>query len=1365
MRDNFYDIARLVRKQNAPTPVGKLLVVCDYFDHGNGEFFTVDSYSGIDYKDIPDFVATRIDPTQRKPSGFFKLHDCVDFRPKVANVTITTSTRQGETIDKVTSASFDFNSRTFTGTGSSVVNIPKDNSNFQCDLDFHLARRDILFLEYTGQFKVKKGVPEEESIVQLPSALSDNEHMKIAEISMPPFVKDIKDVSIVKERNRRYTMRDIGKLDDRITRIEDFTTLNLLEQEAETLQILDAAGLDRFKTGFVVDNFSGHKTGFTSHSDYNCAIDYENGEMRPSYVQKGISLLEKNDTDTLRANNNYARTGDLITLPYTHELVIEQPYATRIENVNTLLFYQWVGDMKLDPSGDEWFEVNRLPSIVINIEGNFNQIEQAANERNALGTVWNAWETTWSGTTVFNRRRGNVGQRVDRTTQDQVRSGERTFVREVFVDEVIGSELIRQDLIPFIRARNVTFKVEGMYPKMRVYPFFDKTAVTNFVDLDGGSINGTATSVVLPSTAGNYTSISRVDFKIDNNAAIDMVVELFSSDSPNGVYTSHGQKTVTAASNTTYSYTGLTITPNNEGETFIKIDVGEHIGEDCNTFGSNRLFSVQFFDQGGSLIDNSTSATVESFKNFTTPMNALKTESPPLSAVVPETRTSSSKIIFNLFNGPRTVTPESGTVQKILPGSEDVKQFVTGPTGSIRGIFSIPDPTVNGNPSFLTGERVFRLSSSETNAIENVRTFAQSIYRARGILNTVQETVTRTRNGEVVTENVEDDRRVQSDRIIRQWRIGGDPLAQSFGVQEIGGAFVTKVDLFFQKKDNDVPITVELREMEEGYPTKKVLPFGRKTLQPSDVNVSEDATAATTFTFDAPIYLQEFREYCIVVFADSKNYLQWISQMGELDVGGSRLVNDQPFLGALFKSQNDSTYTGYQFQDMKFNLYRAKFTTTSSGNIELENEPVPNQTLRNNAIETLNSSTTVKIFHPDHAMHTTSNNVTISGATSGISTTLNAQLTAGGSSLTLASATGFPGSGTVHVKITRPNDSNGDPQAAEVVSGTISGTTISSLTRAVEGADSLHAAGATVELYQVAGIPLTEINKTHTAIGNIQLDSYTITTSTNATSTAKVGGTSIVATENAMMDVAKISLNTIEYPNTTISSTLKTTSGTSVDGSQTSFTLATAGESFGINENIFFETPRMIASTVNETNEMASAKSFQLTLAFTTEFDNLSPVLDLDRGSVFAIGNRVDNIDSASDVYPTSDFIDPTESEGDNTNAIYLTKQIVLNSPATQLNVKFDAVRLPNSEIQVMFKTLRSDDSSDFNDLGFTFFNNTGTTDVTTNTSSTRDDFIEHEYSAKDLQEFISFQIKIRLQSTDSTRPPVLKRLRAIATV
>ena len=37
-RDNFYDISRIVRKGGKPTPVGKLLIVCDYFAHGTGDF-------------------------------------------------------------------------------------------------------------------------------------------------------------------------------------------------------------------------------------------------------------------------------------------------------------------------------------------------------------------------------------------------------------------------------------------------------------------------------------------------------------------------------------------------------------------------------------------------------------------------------------------------------------------------------------------------------------------------------------------------------------------------------------------------------------------------------------------------------------------------------------------------------------------------------------------------------------------------------------------------------------------------------------------------------------------------------------------------------------------------------------------------------------------------------------------------------------------------------------------------------------------------------------------------------------------------------------------------------------------------------
>ena len=56
-------------------------------------------------------------------------------------------------------------------------------------------------------------------------------------------------------------MRDIGKLEKRIENVEYYTQLSLLEQSAQSLQIQDAEGFDRFKNGFVVDNFNGHSIG------------------------------------------------------------------------------------------------------------------------------------------------------------------------------------------------------------------------------------------------------------------------------------------------------------------------------------------------------------------------------------------------------------------------------------------------------------------------------------------------------------------------------------------------------------------------------------------------------------------------------------------------------------------------------------------------------------------------------------------------------------------------------------------------------------------------------------------------------------------------------------------------------------------------------------------------------------------------------------------------------------------------------------------------------------------------------------------------------------------------------------------------
>jgi hypothetical protein len=825
--------------------------------------------------------------------------------------------------------------------------------------------------------------------------------------------------------------------------------------------------------------------------------------------------------------------------------------------------------------------------LIVNREGNFDTI--LAQNANALGTVWNAWQTQWSGVTTstsntwrdnsFNSAasRSVPGRAIVRTTVtteagSRSRTGVRTTVVPQIDTESQGDRIVSRALIPFCRAKNITFTVTGMKPLTRVYAFFDKTNVNSLVTPTGGA-------------------------------------------------------------------------------------------------------------EGANLI--------------------------------------------------------------------------TTAAGKISGVFRIPDPNVQGNARFRTGDRVFRLTSSATNQIApEPETFAQSIYSATGILSTVQETIIATRNARVEVRNVSQEENVtRSDTrndVVGWW----DPLAQSFMPQAQGGEYLTKVDIFFSQKDDNLPVTLQIREMDNGYPTTKVLPFGSKTLDPADVTVSDNATAATTFTFDEPVYVKDGVEYCIVVFTDSQKYLCWISRMGEIDVGGSRLVSEQPYLGVLFKSQNNTTWTAYDLEDMKFTLYRATFDTSKTASVTLTNDVLPVKTLSTNPIRAFSGVNKVKISHPNHHMYSTSNNVTIANVSSGVSTTLNGTLAAGGTSLTLTSDTGFPNSGTVHVKI-----------GSEVMSGTISGTSITSLTRGVEGTDVEHTTGSTVQLYQIFGIPLTEINKTHVALADIQIDSYTVATTTSATANGTSGGSLVTATENALIDTMQTLVPIIEHPDTQIFAKTKTTSGTSPSGSQTSFTKQTLSQAdiIPITDNYYFSNPRLIASQINETNELSGNKSFELIFTMTSNKENLSPIVDLDRKTVVAVANRLDNVDTNADVYPTEEFISATEPDGDSTEAVYVTRKAQLKTPATSLKVFLDAVRFDSAEIQVMYKVLRSDDASDFDEIGWTYFNTSGEPDTNVNSSVDLDDFIEREYSANSLSEFIAFAIKIRMQGTNCAEPPRIKDLRAIA--
>ena len=167
----------------------------------------------------------------------------------------------------------------------------------------------------------------------------------------------------------------------------------------------------------------------------------------------------------------------------------------------------------------------------------------------------------------------------------------------------------------------------------------------------------------------------------------------------------------------------------------------------------------------------------------------------------------------------------------------------------------------------------------------------------------------------------------------------------------------------------------------------------------------------------------------------------------------------------------------------------------------------------------------------------------------------------------------------------------------------------------------------------------------------------------------------------------------------------------------------------------------------------------------------VSPVIDTKRMGVITVMNRLNEIDSSSDVGALTPYNAMTVSSGDNNKAIYITKKITLTQGATAIQVLFDAVKQTEADIVVLYKTLRADSAETFDDIGWTFFNTTGVPDSTVPVSKHRLDFKEYKYFAgknslgvgTELPEFVSLAVKIVLQGTNTSLPPLVKDFRAIA--
>ena len=293
-------------------------------------------------------------------------------------------------------------------------------------------------------------------------------------------------------------------------------------------------------------------------------------------------------------------------------------------------------------------------------------------------------------------------------------------------------------------------------------------------------------------------------------------------------------------------------------------------------------------------------------------------------------------------------SPTADTVGAVGRFGAKGDAVTTDANGVLRAVFALPAET------FFVGDRVMEIVDvNNYNSIDSASTSKGFVtYRAYNfsVEKTSLTTSTRSPNFDVNT-------RTTTRNVARRIR-GRDPLAQTFFIKKGMGAgsnsvYVSEVDVYFKRKPDQAAVggnptavlngvTVQIREVVNGYPTNQILPFSAVHKLPADVNVSEDASAATTFAFEAPVRLDVEKEYAIVVQPDASdpNYLIYTSKVGGVDLTpgdsqGSAITQDWGD-GVLFTSTNNSAWKSYQDEDIKFTLRRHNFNSTS-GTVRLTN--------------------------------------------------------------------------------------------------------------------------------------------------------------------------------------------------------------------------------------------------------------------------------------------------------------------------------------------------------------------------------------------------------------------------------------------
>jgi hypothetical protein len=1412
-REQYYDYSRIKRRVGTSSPTKKLTIIFNYYEVDSidsGDVYTVNSYDSERYKkDIP------------KLSTNISLSDVLDFRPRVSKFT------------SIGYSPFAFSSRNFLS-ALSPSSIIAQNETSSVGYSYYVPRIDRVVLTKTGLFQLIKGNPA----INPNPPLTLDDSMDVGIIKYPPYVYNISDIKVTQIENKRYTMKDIGKLEDRIKSLEEFASLTLLELDTKSLQIIDEDGLSRFKCGFFVDNFKTNNFIEISNSDAKSAIDGEKNELTTDvslYSLKTQILPSENinfesadfSTNIDLFDPNVKKTGDLITLNYNEVEWgdIAQPFATTEENLNPFGLTDFSGNLTLRPSTDSWVRtINNFKGSVVKTQSD--------------------WENSYLQNLILSNESGEKlrSRNVEFTAKNLLPSTKYFSSFDGKSDIDIIPKLLKISMVSGIFKSGET--VDGYVGSNRVACF-------RLADLDhkfGYYGNPTEKYTINPYDPTNVLSVYSQSSTIIN---IDTYSLMDESDGRYYGYTPYGMLLVGRTSGAQATVQNQELITDNYGDLigcfYIRNPYVNPMPSTSFILG-DKTFKLQ--SQGSSTISycetsfyvsrnpNSYNGTlvrrpvisrdllankhplIQTFKTdntggFLTSIDLFFSE-----------KDSDEKLTLEIRESDLGGNPTKKLLQDYARVSVLPSNIKTSPNGSTPTNIKLNSPLyLEPNKQYCIAiyspsSSKYKIWTAESNkATVETQTYPNSLqvfYSNQYIGGHLYK----SHNGTGPVASLYQDLKFKFYKAQFSQSSGTAYFVNPNLSNNLGEDYDSNIEKLVEN-----PITAYPRKLVIGITTsygssaQNVYSIGRKIVSNANSNygfieqvggniltltASNVGTGYSDGTFtNVPLYtIQGYGPNVVsasanITISGGKISNVSIASSGEGYALGDMLGITTSYIG---KGSNATLSVSARANiDTLYlkNVYMQEFAS-GTGLSYYDNTTLVSlagTSTRNPAYvpSDLYTGNVFKVNHYSHGMHANNNMVIISGVSPDTTPEpLQSSLVSSSTVISIANTSNFTtfegrvvsGINTGYVLINN-----------EIISYyAVNSGSLSILSRGINNSASRnHDPGSLVYKYESNNVSLIRINANHVLPSNSSLlsslrdaDNYYLQfgqyDNVNAifANEKTFGGGNCKATQNYQFNSIIPKFNIISPDRTSISSLIRTISGTSGGGSEASF-LDQGYSEISLNSKNNFNTPRLVASKINETRNLQfipRSKSLTIGINLQSSDVNLSPVIDLTEStSVALIRNRLNSpiTNYSSDPRSNNLVNDPHAS-------VYISKQINLVKPATSLKVITNTYRSSSSNFRVLYKLIRANSTgtdqsyelfpgyNNLNDLngdgiGDTIINvslNDGLPDSFVGANQ-EGEFSEYQFTAQNLDQFVGFSIKIVMSGSNEATPLKFKDIRVIA--